>query len=72
MKAYEVAAWLNNSDSTGATDEQFAEVFALLEKMMYGRRIAEIYDAEFIIKNMDVDHICNTLKTILIEIQQNV
>ena len=71
MKAYEVAAWLNNSDSTGATDEQFAEVFALLYKMMTqgGRGISNAYDTKQVIKQMDVDALMQCLGRTLKEIQ---
>lgn len=33
MDVREVAAWLANVDSNGCTDEEFAEVFVLMNKM---------------------------------------
>ena len=68
MKPREIAEWLNKD----ATDEQFAEVFALLEIGMCGRGIPKEYDTETIILNMDVDLICSKLKHVLKEIQENV
>lgn len=65
---YEIAKLLNYK----VTDEQFAEVFALLERMMCGRQIPQIYDTEKLILNMDVDCVCNRLRQILKEIQGNV
>ena len=68
MTAGEVVKFLNED----ATDEQFAEVFALLEIAMIGRGLPMIYDTEDIILNMDIDCICNKVKIILKEIQENV
>lgn len=65
---YEIAEFLNKD----ATDEQFAEVFALLELSMNGRRVPQIYDTEQVICNMNVDSVCNRLRDILKEIQSNV
>ena len=66
MKPSEIVNFLN----TDATDAQFAEVFALLEISMCGRGIPQVYDTESIILNMNVDTICNKLKSILKEIQK--
>ena len=62
---YEIANWLNKE----ASDDQFAEVFALLEIMMNGRGNFNCYDTDGIILNMKPDVICNRIKTILNEIQ---
>ena len=67
MKPNEIVKYLN----TDATDEQFAEVFALLEIAMNGRGIPQEYDTEKIIAFMNVDIVCNKLKDILKEIQDN-
>lgn len=64
----EIVKWINEDVS----DEQFAEIFALLELTMLGRGVPRIYNTEQIILNMDVDCVCNRLKEILKEIQQNV
>lgn len=64
----EIVNWLNEDIS----DEQFAEIFALLELTMFGRGIPQIYDTEDVILNMNVDCVCNRLKEILKEIQENV
>lgn len=64
----EIVKWLNEDVS----DEQFAEIFALLEFTMFGRDIPMIYDTEDIILDMDVDYVCNKLKEILKEIQENI
>ena len=66
MKPNEVVKFLN----TDATDEQFAEVFALLEIAMNGRGVPQDYNAEKIIAFMNVDIVCNKLKVILKEIQE--
>ena len=68
MKAYKVAKWLN----TDSADGEFAEVFALLELTMCGRGIPNNYNAESIILNMNVDSVCEKLKCILKDIQQQV
>lgn len=70
--AYEIAEWLNNSDGHGASDEEFIKMFALLERMMDGRRVPRVCEYETMIKGMNVDLLCNRLKSILTEIQQNV
>lgn len=69
---YEVAAWLNNADSLGATDEDFAEMFAILDFLRNGRRMPLMYDADQMILNMDVDGLCKHLKDVLTEIQNNI
>ena len=68
MNTNDVVKFLNQD----ATDEQFAEVFALLELSMNGRRVPQIYDTEQVICNMNVDSVCNRLRNILKEIQENV
>lgn len=69
---YEVAAWLNNADGNGASDEDFAEVFGILDFMRNGRRVPLMYDADEMIRNMDVDGLCNHLKTVLTEIKDTI
>jgi hypothetical protein len=66
MSAIEVANWLN----TEATDEEFAEVFALLDMAMFGRGIPKYYNRESIIKRADYKQLCKKLKDILLEIQR--
>jgi len=67
MTASEVAQWLNYE----ATDEQFAETFALLEIMSYGRQAPQIYDQKEIIKSMNITTVCRRLNEILSEIKTN-
>lgn len=67
--SYEIAAWLNNLDSEGATDEEFAEVFALMDYSRNGRGLPNMYDSNILIKQMNVDAFCKHLKEILTEIQ---
>lgn len=68
MTASEVARFLNLE----TTDEQFAEVFALLNIAQNGRGIPMMYDTKQVIKNMDVDSLMKQLGNMLKEIQQNV
>ena len=67
IPAIEIARYLNSE----STDEQFAEVFALLYKMMTqgGRGISNAYDAKQVIKQMDVDALMQCLGRTLKEIQ---
>lgn len=65
MTAYEIATLLN----TGISDRKFAEVFALMDRMMYGRSVPEIYDQKSIILRMDVGATTNRINMILKEIQ---
>ena len=67
--SYEIAAWLNNSDAEGATDEEFALVFALMDYARNGRGLPNTYHTNALIKQMNVDAFCNHLKAILTEIQ---
>lgn len=69
MTASEVARFLN---SETVTDEQFAEVFALLDMAQNGRGIPMMYDTKQVIKNMDVDGLMKRLGNILKEVQQNI
>lgn len=66
MNAIEVANWLN----TEATDEEFAEVFALLDMAMFGRGIPTHYSREGIIERADYNGLCKRLNDILLEIQR--
>lgn len=72
IPAIEIARYLNSE----ATDEQFAEVFALLYKMMTqgGRGISNVYDTKQIIKQMDVNsliqHLERTLKEIQVQLEE--
>lgn len=65
MKPREIAEWLNKD----ATDEEFAEVFALLEIGMCGRGIPKEYDTETIIRNTNFDTVCNKVKDVLKDIR---
>lgn len=65
----EVATWLNNSDCNGAGDIEFAEVFALLDFARNGRGIPACYDTYAMILRMDVNGLCEYLKSVLNEIQ---
>lgn len=65
MRPYTIADWLNSE----ATDEQFAETFALLGMMMTGRKIEQIYEQENIIRDMNVEAVTNRLHSILEEIK---
>lgn len=69
MTASEVARFLN---SEAITDEQFAEVFALLDMAQNGRGIPMMYDTKQVIKNMDVEGLMKRLGNILKEVQQNI
>lgn len=66
MNAREVANWLNAE----ATDEEFAEVFALLDMAMFGRGIPNNYSREGIIERADYNVLCKKLCDILTEIQE--
>lgn len=66
MNAKEIANWLNSE----ATDDEFAEVFALLDIAMFGRGIPEHYDQESIIKRADYNGFCKSLNNILTNIQK--
>lgn len=68
MNVYEIAEFLN----TKATDEQFAELFALLERAMFGRGVPKEYDTETIILNMDVNAVCKRMRNMLINIQREI
>lgn len=68
MLASEVARYMN----TEATDVQFAEMFALLDKAQNGRGIPMMYDTKQVIKNMDIDGLMERLGNMLKEIQQNI
>ena len=65
ISATEIARYLN----TEATDEQFAEVFALLHRAMSGRNMSNVYDTKQIIEQMDVDVLMQCLGRTLKEIQ---
>lgn len=65
MKVREVANWLNSV----ATDEEFAEVFALLDMAMFGRGIPENYNRDSIIERADYNGCCKALNRILLDIQ---
>lgn len=69
LSSSEIARFLN---SETVTDEQFAEVFALLDMAQNGRGIPMMYDTKQVIKNMDVDGLMKRLGDMLKEIQQNV
>lgn len=68
---YEFADWLDNSDSNGADDIEFAEVFAILDykRRLNGRRFPLMYDPYQIILDMDVKGLCKHLEGVLEEIQ---
>lgn len=66
IDARQVANWLNSE----ATDEEFAEVFALLDIAIFGRGIPENYNQETIIKNADYDGFCKTLNIMLSNIKR--
>ena len=67
MPATEIARYLNKE----ATDEQFAEVFALLHRAMFGRNLSNVYDTKQIIKQMNVDALMQCLGRTLKEIQNS-
>ncbi len=71
MNAYEVAIWLYNEKGDDATDEEYAEVFALFERMISGKTIPLKYKRNEFIKEMDINNVCNFLKETLTEIQNN-
>lgn len=68
MTPSEIARHMN----TETTDEQFAEVFALLDMAQNDRGIPMMYDTKQVIKNMDVDGLMKRLGNILKEVQQNI
>ncbi len=74
LKTKEVAKWLANSDALGSTDDEFIEVFALLNRIWEsnGRDKLENYDPEWLILNLNVKGICSKLEKILLEIQENI
>ena len=57
----EIAEWLNKE----ASDEEFLETFALLERGMSGRGIPKNYNRCDLIEFANYDYVCERLKTIL-------
>ena len=68
---YEVATWLDNSECDGASDIEFAEMFAIFDykRKLNGRRFPLMYDSYQIILDMDVKGLCKYLEEVLEEIQ---